>query len=350
VTYNHTKLARLSSRAGGMVCRVEKNAGDEVQEGEVLALIDSADVGRARAAYLQALLHVDRQGKTLARLQIAGEVVEGRRISEAEAALQEARIGLLASQHALANLGLALSAEDLKETRLEIIAQRVHLLGLPEKVARTLRPETATANLIPVTSPLNGKVVAREIVAGEVVDTTKVLFTVADTRQMWLTLNVPAEEAKLVRVGQSVSFRAGGKKDDASGVVSWISTAVDEKTRTVKVRADLVNPPDKDYPDGRLRANTFGTGRIVLREEKDALVVPSDAVHWEGCCYVVFVQDKDFAKKDAAKVFHVRKVRLGAKEAGEFEIVAGLLKGETVASKNSGVLRSALLKNSLGDG
>ena len=39
----------------------------------------------------------------------------------------------------------------------------------------------------------------------------------------------------------------------------------------MKVRVDLPNA------DGRLRANTFGTGRIVLREEPQAIVVPSEA-------------------------------------------------------------------------
>jgi multidrug efflux pump subunit AcrA (membrane-fusion protein) len=70
--------------------------------------------------------------------------------------------------------------------------------------------------------------------------------------------------------------------------VSWISTSVDEKTRTLKVRANLTNPK------GRLRASTFGQGRIILREEKRAIVVPNEAVHWEGDCHVAFVRDKHY--------------------------------------------------------
>jgi cobalt-zinc-cadmium efflux system membrane fusion protein len=351
VTYDPTRVARLSSRAAGIVWRVEKRIGDDVEEGEVLALIDSAEVGRARTAYVQSLVQLDLQTTTLARLQSAGEgIIEGKRLIAAEAALQEARVAWLAAQQALANLGLPLSAADLKESRPDRIAERVQFLGLPNAIAEKLRRDTESGSLIPITAPLAGRIVDRSVVARDVIDTTKLLFTIANIRAMWLTLDVRAEDAKLVRLGQRVSFRTSGKKDDALGKVCWISTEVDEKTRTVKVRADLENLPDQDYPDGRLRANTFGTGRIVLREEKDALVAPNEALHWEGCCWVAFVQDKDFAKQGSPKVFHVRKVRLGAKDQDNTEIIAGLLKGEMVATKNSGVLRSALLKNSLGAG
>lgn len=85
-----------------------------------------------------------------------------------------------------------------------------------------------------------------------------------------------------------------------------------------------------------------------------AVVVPSNAIHWEGDCNVVFVQDKDFAKPGSLKVFHVRSVRLGATDATSAEplteIVAGLLPGEMVATTNSGILRTELLKNNLGAG
>ena len=88
---------------------------------------------------------------------------------------------------------------------------------------------------------------------------------------------------------------------------------------------------------------------------KEAVVVPSVAVHWEGCCNVVFVADRGFDRADGFKVFHVRKVRPGAKDVDPAgtpvtEVIAGVLPGERVAVTNSGVLRSELLRNNLGAG
>jgi cobalt-zinc-cadmium efflux system membrane fusion protein len=163
---------------------------------------------------------------------------------------------------------------------------------------------------------------------------------------MWLTLDVRQDDAKYLALGQPVLFRPSDSKTEPEikGSLAWISTEADDQTRTVKVRVNLPNA------EGRLRANTFGTGRIVLREEARSIVVPSEAVHWDGGCYVVFVRDKDFLKKDSPKIFHVRSVRPGVKERDTTEIIAGLLPGEVIASKNSVVLEAQLLKTNLGAG
>jgi cobalt-zinc-cadmium efflux system membrane fusion protein len=131
---------------------------------------------------------------------------------------------------------------------------------------------------------------------------------------------------------------------ELKGTIAWISTAADDKTRTVKVRVDLPNT------DSRLRANTFGTGRIVLRDELNAITIPSEAVHSDGDCKIVFVRDKDYFEKNSPKFFHVREVRLGGQDGTNTEIIAGLLPGEIIACKNSVVLEAQLLKSNLGEG
>ena len=88
----------------------------------------------------------------------------------------------------------------------------------------------------------------------------------------------------------------------------------------------------------------------MLREEPKAVVVPSESVHSDGCCSVVFVRDKDFLQEGLAKFFHIRKVRLGFRDQDTTEIIAGLLPGEVIASKNSVVLEAQLLKSNLGAG
>jgi cobalt-zinc-cadmium efflux system membrane fusion protein len=176
------------------------------------------------------------------------------------------------------------------------------------------------------------------------VDTSKVLCVVANVTRLWLTLDVRLEDAQKLRLGQAVRFRPDGIAGEVSGVLSWLSTGVNRQTRTVKVRADI------DNHDGKLRDHTFGTGRIILREEKHAVVVPNDAVHWDGDCHLVFVRDRDFLAEVAPKVFHVRQVRIGARDEKWTEVVAGVLPGEIVAGKGSGVLRAELMKNNLGEG
>ncbi len=337
---------RLSSRVPGSAWWVPKNVGDPVRAGEVLALIDAADVGKAKTEYLQAVAQLSLRVKNFEgaqKLMAKGAIPEGA-YRAAENEVSESRIRLLGARQALVNLGLPVDAEAVKNLTDEQLAVHVQFLGLPKELRDRLDPKTTTANLLPVVAPVGGVVIVREVVAGESVDNAKTLFVVADPRQVWLTLNVRQEDARYLKLGLPVRFRAEGDATEVGGTISYISSDVDEKTRTVKVRATLPNP------DGLLRANTFGPGRIILREEKNAVVVPKEAVQWDGDCYVVFVRDKNYLTEGAPKVFHVRKVRPGAKDGTYTELLAGVLPGELVVSKGSGVLLAELLKNKLGDG
>ena len=211
-------------------------------------------------------------------------------------------------------------------------------------MVRTLDPKSATSNLLPLVAPMDGMIVSREVVAGEVVDVARILFEVVDTRALWLTFDLKGEDAHRVAVGQPVRFQPDNGRGELAGQVAWRSSQADPKTRTVKVRADLADPERKQV------ANTFGAGRVILREEAEAVSVPNEAVHWEGCCHVVFVRDKGYLKAGSPKVFHVRKVRVGAKDGKHTEIIAGVLPGELVVTKGSGLLLTELLRADLGEG
>jgi len=347
ISYDETRFANLSSRAAGTVRRVVKNVGDHVRAGDVLAIVDAVDVGRAKTELIGALAQETLQEKTLTRLTSLSSsgIVPGRRAQEAEAAYAHARAAVLSAQQSLQNLGLPVNVEQLRGLPEAELVGRLRRLGLPEAVLHDHDSLDPTANALPIRAPMDGVIVARQVVAGEVVDASRVLFQVADTRRMWLTLNVPPEEAARLALGQPVRFHPNASHDEVSGSLVWISTAADPQTRMVTVRAELPNPR------GRLRDETFGTGKIILREEPHAIVVPNEAVNWEGCCHVVFVRDKGyFDRQDSPKVFHIRTVRLGAKTEKFTEIIAGVLPGEVVATKGSDMLRAELLKNNLGEG
>jgi cobalt-zinc-cadmium efflux system membrane fusion protein len=105
----------------------------------------------------------------------------------------------------------------------------------------------------------------------------------------------------------------------------------------VKVRAEV------DNPEGRLRAHTFGSARIVTRRDEKAIALPDEAIQWEGCCSIVFVRLTD-------EIFQTRKVRLGTRNRGYTEVLVGVLPGEVIVTTGSHVLKSDILKSKLGAG
>jgi cobalt-zinc-cadmium efflux system membrane fusion protein len=341
VTYDQDHLAQLSARAQGIVWKVQKKIGQTVQKGEVMAILDSGEVGRAKAALLQAIVHHDLTVKTLERLRgIIGSVPE-RTLRQAESAVREDRVQRFNAQQALANLGLPVNLAECEHLNDEELASKIQFLGLPASIVDSLDPSTATANLIPLIAPFDGVVIAREIVVGEVVDPTRAQFTIADVRTMWLILNVDREDAALLDIGQEVTFHADGMPRDVTSVVSWISTEVDRKTRTVQVRAVVDNPLLDDGPDATdgqrlLRANIFGTGRIQIKQHSEAIAVPRSAIHSTGGHKVVFIPRPD------GRTFDPRLVETGISRGGYTEVVEGLAPGDEVVTKGSYTLKSDL--------
>ncbi|MCZ2341311.1 MAG: efflux RND transporter periplasmic adaptor subunit [Bacteroidales bacterium] len=344
IQYDPTQLARLSTRGPGTMFRVFKNVGDHVSAGEVVAIVDAAAVGEAKAALLQAIVSYRLQGRVLANLQQSAGAVPQQRIAEAESALSEAGIRVVTARQTLINLGLPIRASVLDNTATEQLANELHFLGLPTSLVTEFHTESTSTNLLPITAPQDGVVIQRDVVPGEVVSSGQTLFVIAEPAKMWLTLDIRQEDVGQLKIGQTIRFQPNGNSRTVSSTLAWISSDVDHKTRTVKVRASV------DNANGLLRANTFGRGQVVLRDEPEAVVVPKDAVHFEGCCRVVFVRDKDFLKPGSPKVFHTRSVRVGTSDGRNTEIIAGVLPGELVAVKGSGTLQAELLRGKLGEG
>lgn len=332
VDYDRRRFAQIPARVAGILWRVEKDLGDSVREGDVLAVLDSAEVGKAKADLLQARAALDvgtLHAQRLERSVEAGFRTEVERV-QADANVREAQIRLFHANQALLNLGLPLpiGAPD---------PDTIARLGLPDAVLAQLPAGTPSANLLPILAPFEGIVVARAVAQGVSVEPGHQLFALADTRRMWVTMDLPQADATRVALDAPVSFRPDGAADAVTGRVNWISTAVDEMTRTVKVRADVANEA------GALRAHMFGRARIVIRTSPTAIAVPSEAVQWEGCCHVVFVRLTD-------EVFQTRKVRIGTRDAAYTEVLVGLLPGEVVVTRGSHVLKSEILKSNLGAG
>jgi cobalt-zinc-cadmium efflux system membrane fusion protein len=342
VDFDQNRIAHLSSRARGTVWSVEKGAGDVVRKGEVLALVSAADVGKAKGEFLNSLVVFHIKEKQLERTQAAANSIPERQLREAEAQLREARIHLFSDQQALLNLGLELRLDDVLSMKDEEAVNHLRLLGLPESVRKRVDPATLTNNLLPMTAPFDSTVIRRDLVVGEQVSTTEMHFTVADLRQLWILLYVRLDDVGRLTRDQEVTFRPDGVAEEVpSGHIAWVGAEVDEKTHTVLARVEIPNP------GGRLRPHTFGRGKVVVGQHS-GVVVPDEAVQWDGRSHLVFVEE-------SASVYRPRRVEVGIRADGYTE-VRGIRKGdavrdgERVAGPGSHVLKSEMLKDRIAGG
>lgn len=175
VDYDHTRMARLSTRVSGIIWRVEKRVGEPVKKGELLALIDSAEVGRAKAEYLDALVQCKLKEQTFKRLGSLQDVIAGRRLPQAEADWRASRIRRINAEQSLITMGLPVDLDGASHSFDDQLVLRIHQLGLPQALLESIGSETQSANLLPLVSPLDGVVIRRNVVRGEVVQSSQTL-------------------------------------------------------------------------------------------------------------------------------------------------------------------------------
>ena len=246
VGYDETRLAQLSTRVPGFVWRVEKRLGDTVVPGDVLMIVDSADVGDAKAMLLEAAVVYNAKSKLVERLEGIQGLVAGRKLREAMAAREVSRAQRFNAFQRLVNLGFALRLEDIADLPTNELADRLHLLGLTPSLAAG----TDSANLIPLRAPFEGVVTNCEVVRGEAVDPGQPQYVVADMRRMWINLGVREEDSAKLSIGTAVLFNGEGGALPVNGTLTWIGTEIDPRRRTVQARAEVDNPLQLDAKNG----------------------------------------------------------------------------------------------------
>ncbi|RJP38447.1 MAG: efflux RND transporter periplasmic adaptor subunit [Phycisphaerales bacterium] len=401
VEFDATRLTRITPRVAGVTLEVPAGLGDEMSAGALLAVIDSPALGEAKSAYIARRQDVQLaqadldQARTIHRgaqrmLDVCTPASPPEEVLSAlsESAVGEAKARLLRA-HAELQLARAEAARadslneqklnarrDLEAAHSALAAAEAEFVALREEIAfdvdRTLRQaergvvvaqaalDAAERSLhilgltheqidaigtegderlsrYELRSPVTGRLIERAVSTGEAVEPGRALFAVADTSSMWLLADVYERDLVRVRVGQPVRFIAEGMRLSFDGRLEWISPQVDDRTRTVRVRAALPNP------DGWLRAKTFGTARIILHDDEAVVSVARESVQTDGCCQLVFVRESDTS-------FVPRKVVLGSGANGYVEIIRGLNEGEMVAAAGSFLMKTEILKGNIGAG
>ena len=316
VAYDGNRHAQLAPQVPGIVATVEKDLGDRVEPGDVLATITSPAFGAAKAEFLQVAAAVRLWEKNHARETdlLARGVSTEREVLEAETSLAESRIALSRAEQELLGLGLS-----------------------PAQIDQVADSGDTSARY-PVTASFAGVIVERQAAVGEMFDSSQPLFAVADISRMWALLDVYESDVREIQVGQPVVLHVEGLYGEPfAGEITWVSSQLDPRTRTLQARAEL------DNSSRLLRANMFARAVVAVKEQQQTLVVPREAVQWEGCCNVVFVKQNE-------TTYQPRKVYLGPTAGSLYEVIGGLNVGEEVVTQGSFLLKTEILKGNIGAG
>lgn len=311
---NEHALAEITTLVRGRVIDVYADLGREVKGGTLLALLYSSELGMAQSAYL----------KATAKLNVAE-----RAFRRAELLLKEKVIGVAELQRREGEM-LSLRAE-LREAR-----DRLLILGLTDEDLRNLDRNHTIRSHVPVVAPFDGRIIARNLTKGEVVETTEKLFVVADLTDVWVTAVIPEKDIPYIRpdqtgTGQSVEVHVAAYPGQAfQGRITYVGDVLDPATRTMRLRLELPNPERK------LKPAMYATVRVYSEPEANALLIPVSAVQRDRDRQFVFVEREP-------AIFEARDVKLGSSNGREIKVLDGLLEGESIVTNGAFVLKSELL-------
>ena len=316
VDYDQTNVARVTPMVEGVIREILVVPGQEVAEGGGLALLHSPELAELKSKFLGAAAREKLAGLNYEREKRLKKVSSAHELQAAEAEWNVAVVDLSAARQKLLNLDLTTS--DLDD------------LGASGK----------PTSLLPLRAPIAGTIVERNAAVGELAGPGTRLFVVANLSSMWLELSVPAAEVSNIAVGMPVTATIDGIPDEViTGELIWIASEIDPKTRLVRARALVKNPPLS------LRKGLFGQARIQTKPASLSLTAPSESLQVIDGVPFVFVQ------KEPTLIAATRVRTADACETpGQVAILDGLRPSDRIVVSNSYIMRSEFLKSLLGAG
>lgn len=311
ITYDANHVSAISSRAEGRVLAVRADLGQPVQAGQILALVESSEVGEVRSDLERARANVDiaRRNYEREKRLFDQQITSQKELLEAESALRSAEADYNSAASRLRGVGAS-------------------------------GGEGAAFGLV---SPIAGVVVERNASPGQVIGPSTTLFTVANLRHVWITVDVYEADLSRVRLGAPVAVMPSALSGATfAGRVTYAGGIVDPASRTFKVRVELENQ------GLRLRPGMYAQVRIATPRDSvspgAALTVPEIAVQEIDGKQVVFVALSTPGR------FVARTVTLGPRSgAGLVTVESGLSAGERIVGRGAFQLKAEMQKASFGE-
>jgi len=178
-------------------------------------------------------------------------------------------------------------------------------------------------------APMDGFVMEKMAVQGQMVDAGMKLYRLADLGIVWIYAQIYEQDLAYIQLGQEAIVKIASLPDrEFRGRVTFIYPNLDEKTRTAKVRLEFENP---GY---FLKPGMFVSAQITAELTDSALLVPDSAVLRSGQKNTVFLALDD-GKFDA------RTVVLGPEgENGMLQVLNGLNEGDRIVASGQFMLDS----------
>lgn len=267
--------------------------GDRVRKGQKLAVIRSKEVGEKKSELVDALSKLFTRADILSRLEEAEKgAIAQRAIIEAKRDFDEASVAVTNARRTLESWQISedeIAAVQQEAERLQHGKAKDGLRGA-DALKADLAAEKTWANA-ELRSAIDGVILEKNIVDGDMVDPADDLFKIADTSHIRVIAQVYEEDLPTLRHlppekrRWKIDLKSDPFDEPVPGVFELVGGIIDPAQHTAMVMGLL------DNASGRMNLGQFVTATIDMDADPAMVAVPSKAVVEDGSLVAVFVQD-----------------------------------------------------------
>ncbi|MCC5869310.1 MAG: efflux RND transporter periplasmic adaptor subunit [Gammaproteobacteria bacterium] len=305
-TLRASSEVEISPEVAGRITALEFREGGRVERGQVLV--------RLRDSRLREQLTSREAALSAARS----------RARNAERTYE--RVASLRAQRQVSEGDYEQALTDMQGAQAEVQGIEADIAAIREQLADMV-----------IRAPFDGEISQQHVDEGAFVEVGRRIATLYRTDPLYIGFSIPERYAGRVTLDNEVQVSvASFPGEQFPATLDLISPSIDERSRTLGLRATVPNP------DGRLRPGSFGTARLIVERLDDLAVLPEEALIGTRDGYIVFVVEGDKARR--------RAVTTGLREDGIVAITEGLEPGEIVVQRGHSRISDGTSVEISGDG
>jgi RND family efflux transporter MFP subunit len=301
-TVRARQTSQLASQTMGNIVELRVHEGDHVRRGQVLAVIDDAQV---RAA-------VDRA--------TAAESAAQEEVTASTSDLTLAESTLKRYQNLYDKKSVSPQEFDEMKARYQAALAHRDMTRAGQVQAKAALAQAHTSfSYTRILAPFDGVVTEKKVDSGTLASPGLPIFTIESLGHFRLELTINESDLRYVRLGEQLSVVVDALEEaDLKGKVAQIVPAADPGSRSFLVKVELPAV-------AQLRSGLFGRAQFS-RGTRSSLLVPQTAVLERGQLQGVYVLDQN-------KIAGLRYVTVGKSNGLAVEVLAGLEEGERLVAK-----------------
>ena len=328
----------LAPKYNGRITAVYADLGDWVEEGQILMVQDLEDLdisiaqnaaaaGAARADVREtaATYNANLSSKKNA-YELASAKYERQKYLFSIGAISQDKLDSVEAEYSAAKAAYEVLANQQAGGMAAAIESKELLAAKQEHATEALEKQRSDMIL---RAPRSGIIAYRNAEVGAMAAAGTKAFTLVDNGHINVDCTIGENDAAILQAGMEVNVTIDALGKDFLGKIIFVSPAMDEDSKSYRVRVSL------DNPDNTVKAGLFAHTAVDILQRPQTIFVPQSAVLTRNGEQYVFVLREDGTVER-------RVVKIGLLNDVSEEILEGLAEGEKVVLTNQDKLQDGM--------